>query len=160
MMIHTKCPKCQQAVSVNAQQKFEAIMPADALSSLELSFQPEGRVDLENLCRLFTQKAAIRLDTSGFMDEQGRLHLKIVPVALNAKELAKNMPGAQAAAKVASLMSSTRDQLIEKCVELGIEFYPKANEEELRRLIEGEMAKQKKEPERAPRGKPEPVLVK
>lgn len=160
MMIHTKCPKCQQAVAVNALQKFEAIMPADALSSLELTFQPEGRLDLESLCRLFTQKAAIRLETAGFMDEQGRLHLKIVPVPLNAEELAKNMPGAIATAKVANLMSSTRDQLIEQCVELGIEFYPKAKEEELRRLIEGERAKQAKEPEKAPRRKPEPALTK
>jgi hypothetical protein len=43
---------------------------------------------------------------------------------------------------------------------LGIEFYPKAKEGELRQLIEGEMAKRNRSPEKAPKPKPEAVGAK
>lgn len=161
MMINCKCPTCKQAVPVLAQQKFEPILPGDVLSTLELCFLPEDRnVDLTNLCRVYTNKTPIRLEATGWMDEGGRLHLKIVPVAINEEELARNTPAALSSSRVANLMSSTRDQLMEKAVEMGIEFYPKETEANLRKMIEGEQAKRAKDPAHGGKPKPEPVGAK
>ncbi len=161
MMINSKCPTCKQAVPVQASQKFEPIMPGDVLSTLELVFVPEDRnTDLVNLCRVYTQKTAIKLNAEGWMDETGKLHLKITPVPLDAEDLARNTPAALASAKVANLMSSTRDQLMEQAVELGIEFYPKETEANLRKLIEGELQKRAKDPAHGGKPKPEPVGAK
>lgn len=160
MMINSKCPTCKQAVPVQALQKFEPILPLDALSSLELTFLPEDRnVDLTNLLRLFTQKTPITLETTGWMDENARLHLKITPVPANPEALSAAMPANQASSKIANLMSSTREQLMEKVVELGLEFYPKETEANLRTMVEGELEKRKKDEKRGGKPKPEPVAA-
>ena len=160
MIVNSKCPTCRQAVPVHAMQKFTDIPPTNTLAGVVLTFRAEDRnVDLGNLRKLCTDRTPVRWEASCEIDGAGDLVMTVKPIALSEEELAKSMPSAIAASRVADLITGTTAQLQEKCVELGIEFYPKAKDAELRSLIEGEMKKREGDPKRGGKPKPEPAGV-